>query len=262
MLGLTIGVFMVGGVEVGKCIVGVLDARGLAGPVVGWIYFVLLLLLGVYMIRDYASERRHAAAAGDATAEPSSHRRQFDLRRPGPTLHLRSCGIEVSAWVLAGMGCALGLLAGLLGVGGGFALVPALVFVIGTPTLVAVGTSLLCVMVSGSYGAYTYGVGGNVELIAAGWMLGGAVIGIQFGVSATRYVHGRSIRLLYGIMLLVAALGVTMKQLAVLPDAGGNSRLAPVVILGGALAMCSVIIGWMAVAVVQAHRVGDGTGSA
>ncbi len=263
-LGLVVGAFMTVGVEGGKRVVNWLVARGIAGPVVGWLYVVFLLALGLYMIGDYAvGLRRSVPGSGSggsgsrATSASGEAASKFAFLTIRPTVTLRSCDVQVSLWVLAGVGLAVGFLAGVLGCGGGFALVPAFVYLIGIPTVVAVGTSLLCVVISGAYGAFAYGAQGNVELIAVLWMLVGGTIGAQFGTSATRHVRGYGIRLLYAVMLLLAATGVVMKELAVMPDGAGDSRLAPVVILGGGLMMSFVIIGLMMASIVRGGRQGE-----
>ncbi len=97
--------------------------------------------------------------------------------------------------------------------GRGFIRMPALVYLIGCPTLVAVGTDLFEVMITGAYGAFTYGVKGRVELLAAIWMLLGAAVGAQMGTVAVKYVRGYSIRLLFAITIFIACVSVLTKQL-------------------------------------------------
>ncbi len=261
VLGSVVGLLMMGGVEAGKRVVNRLVSLGLAGTVVGWAYVTLLLALALYMVRDYVAGRGKAPASDGGRGGHERADRRGALAASGPwflrvppIIELRRCGIRVSLWALAALGLGIGFLAGLLGCGGGFALVPAFIYLLGVPTFVAVGTSLLCVIISGAYGTFTYGFQGDVELIAALWMVAGSVVGAQLGVAATRYVRGAGLRLLYAVMLLVASGGLVLKQLAVLPDSGGESRLAPVVILGGALLMCLIIIGRMAASVLARGR--------
>jgi hypothetical protein len=98
-----------------------------------------------------------------------------------------------------------------LGVGGGFIRMPALIYLVGCPTLVAVGTDLFEVMITGAYGAFTYGVKGRVDLLAAIWMLLGAAVGAQLGTVAVN-VRGFSIRLPFASRSLACA-SVLLKQL-------------------------------------------------
>jgi len=247
-LGLCVGGFMAGGVEGGKGIVKHLTAMGMADEVVRWIYVAFLAGLGTYMLQDLARARRRAASESAAGVAGRGGRPSVASRlRLAPMIRLRSAGTEVSAWVLAALGLFVGLLAGVMGCGGGFALVPLFVYVVGVRTRVAVGTSLLCVMVSGAYGAFTYGMDGHVELIAVLWLTLGSMVGTQFGGAAIRYVAGAGIRLLYAVMLLLAAVGVLMKQF-------GLSGPALAVTLGGALVMCFVIIGSMVLSVRARRR--------
>jgi len=265
VLGGTVGASMVLGVEGGKRVVNLLVSMGLAGAVVGWIYVPLLLALAAYIARDCLLEARRRAAAtgsGDCPKGAGGRRNGRAVKGKsfaiGPSIALSSCGVEVSVGLLVALGLLVGFLAGLLGTGGGFALVPAFVYLIGTPTLVAVGTSLLCVLISGTYGAFAYGRQGSVEIVAVLWMLAGAVAGTQLGAAATRYVRGYGIRLLYAVMLLLASGGLVMKQFGVVPNEEGESRLAPLVILGGAGAMCMVILGRLVGSLVRERKAARG----
>ncbi|MHC4788300.1 MAG: sulfite exporter TauE/SafE family protein [Planctomycetota bacterium] len=239
-LGLIVGLFMVVGVEGGAQVVMWLESLGLAEGLVRWIYIAFLTTLSIYMLTEYRSEMRRRAAEGGgglgAVQQGNGLVGGFKALRAGPSIKLRSCDVRLSIWVPAALGVGIGFLAGLMGTGGGFALVPSFVYVIGMPTVVAVGTSLTCVMISGAYGAFSYALKGRVEVLAALWMLLGAAFGAQLGGVAVRWVRGYGIRLLYALMLLMAAAGVLLKQF-------GQSVLAGVAILGGALTMCVLIIG-------------------
>ncbi len=245
-LGIPIGVCMVAGVEGGARVVLWLESQGMADSVIRWVYIVFLSGLGVVMLAEYIAgwARRNAAQrsvgaddlAGAASTAGMLDRHDF-LKVP-PTVHLKSCPVEVSFWILGLAGVTIGFLAGIMGAGGGFALVPFFVFVVGTPTYVAVGTSLVCVMISGAYGAFTYALKGRVELYAALLMMVGAVLGAQLGSAAIRYVRGSGVRLLYSSMLMLAAASVVMKQV-------GWDTASQVAILGGGAAMCAMIVARM-----------------
>ncbi len=92
--------------------------------------------------------------------------------------------------------------------GGGFIRMPALIYLIGCPTAIAIGTDLFSVLFSGAYGCLTYGVKGRVEIVAAVLMLFGAAVGAQIGVTAVKYIRGYGIRLLFAIMVLMAGVSV------------------------------------------------------
>lgn len=126
---------------------------------------------------------------------------------------LPMAGVECSFWLPASVGFLVGLLAGFLGIGGGLLMMPALVYLIGCPTYVAVGTDLFTIMLAGLYGAFTYGMKGRIELMAVLIMLAGAAPGAQVGTIATKYVRGYGIRLMFGATVLCAMVSVILKQL-------------------------------------------------
>jgi hypothetical protein len=138
-------------------------------------------------------------------------------------------------WVILFVFFLTGWLSGFLGVGGGFIRMPALIYLIGCPTAIAVGTDLFSVVFTGAYGCFTYALKGRVEIFAALIMLCGAAVGAQIGVAAVRYIHGYGIRLLFAIMIILAGASVTLKQL-------NFTTLAGITVMGAALAMCLVII--------------------
>ncbi|MFH1485854.1 MAG: sulfite exporter TauE/SafE family protein, partial [Chloroflexota bacterium] len=168
-----------------------------------------------------------------------------------PFISLPVSGIpRISIWVPIGVGFATGLLAGLLGVGGGFIRMPALIYLMGVPTVVAVGTDLFEIIISGSYGALTYALADRVDLLAAGIMLVMASAGVQIGVLATKYVRGDALREYFAWTILLAGVSVAMKQFGsvwgvsylqdgaiwlLLASAGGISLLITVLYLKGYL---------------------------
>ncbi len=93
-------------------------------------------------------------------------------------------------------------MAGVLGIGGGLIRMPALIYLVGCPTHIAVGTDLFEVAISGLYGAASYSYKGRTELMAALIMLVGASIGAQIGSVATKYVKGYGIRIFFGIAVV------------------------------------------------------------
>ncbi len=224
------------GVEVGAQSVMWLTKRGLAGPVVRYTYMVMLFGLGIYMLYDFftkdkraAAKAAKAAASGSVAAVP---RKTWNLP---PMIHFPASGITISFWTVMGVFFFTGYLSGFLGVGGGFIRMPALIYLIGCPTAIAVGTDLFSVVFAGAYGCWTYGAKGAVDIIAAIYMLVGAAIGAQIGVTAVKYIRGYGIRLLFAIMIILAGISVSLKQF-------GLTDLAGVVVMGAALGMCAIII--------------------
>ncbi|MCF7855277.1 MAG: sulfite exporter TauE/SafE family protein [Candidatus Pacebacteria bacterium] len=198
-LGLMVGGAMLAGVELGKQIVMRLEKFNLEGSTVRVVYLVLLIGLTIRFLHDYLAARRrgdHRAKHDESTESAATE------ERPKP-----------KAVLALSIGLGVGMLAGFLGVGGGFLLVPAFIYLLGLPTSMAVGTSVLCCVLSGAYGGISYAAQGRMDLIAVLLMLTGASFGAQFGASAVKYAASYGLRLLYGVMLLMAAVGVLLKQL-------------------------------------------------
>jgi hypothetical protein len=204
------------GMELGAGLVIYLERIGLAESLIRKIYIVFLGLIGSYVLYDYVSHvrrQRKAGAAQAAAAPRETFAQRLQRIRIPPMIEFPASRITCSVWLPMLVGLVTGLVASILGVGGGFIRMPALIYLIGCPTLVAVGTDLFEVMITGAYGAFTYGVKGRVDLLAAGWMLVGAAVGAQMGTVAVKYVRGYFIRLLFAITIFVACASVLMKQL-------------------------------------------------
>ena len=128
-----------------------------------------------------------------------------------PMVHFHQAGIYCSAWLPIFVSFATGVLAGILGIGGGLIRMPCLVYLIGCPTHIAVGTDLFEVAISGLYGAATYTLKGRTELVAALIMLIGAAIGAQIGAVATKYIRGYGIRAAFGAAVIGCLCSVVLK---------------------------------------------------
>ena len=102
-------------------------------------------------------------------------------------------------------------MAGILGIGGGLIRMPALIYFIGCPTHVAVGTDLFEVMISGLYGTGTYTYKGRTEIIGRGHHAMGAAVGAQIGTVATKYIKGYGIRIAFGLAVIGCALFIILK---------------------------------------------------
>jgi hypothetical protein len=120
---------------------------------------------------------------------------------------------SISLWVVLGVGFLTGLLAGTLGVGGGFVRMPLLVYLIGVPTHVAVGTDLFEIVFSAGFGTLTHAIKGNVDILMALVMQTGAALGAQIGAVSTRFFAGPRIRLFFSFLPLVGALLVLARLL-------------------------------------------------
>ena len=123
-----------------------------------------------------------------------------------PMISLPDSGIErISLWAIIGVAFVGGAFSGFLGGGAGYIRMPALVYLLGVPTHVAVGTDLFEIVISASYGTLTHAVKGNVDILVALVMHTGAAIGAQIGASLTEYFRGPRIRLAFAPLPLIGA---------------------------------------------------------
>ena len=128
---------------------------------------------------------------------------------------------------------------------------PALVYVVGASTHIAVGTDLVEIVVSGAYGALRHSIEGNVDMMAVIFMIVGAMFGAQVGSIATSYVRGPAIRYILSYSLILATLGAALRLIYVLTGQNVHwlSLAAVVLTLGEMIFLCLFIssLVWFAV---------------
>ncbi len=200
------------GIEAGAQIIEYLKrlAPGTLETVLYGVYLALLLGIAAVMfwegLRTTRAVTDETFPAQEASSLAILTQRIQRLRLP-PMVRLPASGIEsISIWLILLTGFVTGLLAGMLGVGGGFVRMPALVYVLGIPTHVAVGTDLFEIVFSAGYGTLTHALKGNVDVLMALVMHTGAAIGAQMGAQATRYVSGPRLRLAFAFLPLLGAI--------------------------------------------------------
>ncbi|MAT96931.1 MAG: hypothetical protein CL608_07295 [Anaerolineaceae bacterium] len=205
------------GVEIGANIIEALEDAGNIDQVIGITYIVILTIISIFTawesIKAMRMIRTEKMAVKEVLAFANISRRVHTIRI-WPMISLPGSGIaEVSLWVVLGVGLITGVLAGALGVGGGFIRMPMLIYLLGVPTHVAVGTDLFEIVFSAGYGTLTHALKGNVDVLMALVMHTGAAIGAQIGAMATRYFAGPRIRLFFSILPLIGALLVIIRLL-------------------------------------------------
>jgi uncharacterized membrane protein YfcA len=216
-LGLLMVIGTVPGIEVGARIVEGLEATGVIDQVLGITYIIILVAIGSFTAWESLSALQLVGTekmdTADALAFEGVSRRVHGLRLP-PLISLPESGIEsISLWVIVIVSFLTGLLAGVLGVGGGFIRMPMLVYLLGVPTHVAVGTDLFEVVISAGFGTVTHALKGNVDILMALVMQTGAAIGAQIGAVSTRFFAGPRIRLFFSVLPFVGAALTALKLL-------------------------------------------------
>jgi uncharacterized membrane protein YfcA len=90
---------------------------------------------------------------------------------------------------------------------------PLLIYIVGVPTHIAVGTDLFEIVISASFGTITHATKGNVDILMALVMQTGAALGAQIGAISTRFFVGPRIRLIFSGLPLLGAVMVLIKLL-------------------------------------------------
>ncbi|MFB6164799.1 MAG: sulfite exporter TauE/SafE family protein [Haloarculaceae archaeon] len=224
---------MTSGIEVGKHVIEFLSDLGALDLFISVAYVGLLAAVGLVTLRDAWTESDDDEDGGIA-------RHLQNVRIP-PMLSLNG-GSSVSLWVILVTGFAIGVLSGILGVGGGFLLMPAMMYGFGVPAAVAVGTDILQITLSGAFGAFTYAQSGfvNVPVVAA--LLGGSALGARIGASATSLVDEDDIKSYFAAMLLAGSLAVASKNLSNAYGIDALQTLSIALIFGAAILVSGAVV--------------------
>ncbi|WP_449242726.1 sulfite exporter TauE/SafE family protein [Desulfovibrio sp.] len=225
------------GIEIGAQIVMHLERLGNLGSVVRWAYVLLLLLIAWIVFYDYAKavNKKKKGITGEHGTEGITWYKTMHKINIPPMMHFKAAGITCSFWLPILVSLVTGILAGFLGIGGGLFRMPALIYLIGCPTHISVGTDLFEVMISGLYGAFTYALKGRIEMVAVFVMLTGAAVGAQIGTIATKYAKGYGIRVVFGCAVLCCMISIILKQFKF-------NAASAVIILGAISVICIVIM--------------------
>jgi uncharacterized membrane protein YfcA len=217
-LGLIMVVGTIAGVEAGAQLIQFLKKAAHVDSVVGLTFMVILLGISGFMtwetIKTSRAQRRSGSARLSAKDHPSrrdssavSHIAQAVHRISWPPfIRLPVSGIErVSLWAVLLIAFVGGFFSGFLGGGAGYIRMPCLVYLLGIPTHLAVGTDLFEIIISASYGTITHALKGNVDVLIALVMHTGAAIGAQVGATLTQFFVGPRIRMAFIPLPLLGA---------------------------------------------------------
>ncbi|AZQ13602.1 sulfite exporter TauE/SafE family protein [Halorubrum sp. PV6] len=238
------------GIEVGRASVFYLEELGLAGGIISVVYVFLLGGIGLMITREALSGDGdgggidHEAAADEDLSDyeiPDIAKRIQQTVRIPPMVTLRG-DVRVSVWVITAVAFSTGVLSGFLGVGGGFIRMPAMIYAIGVPTPVAVGTDLFEIVFSGGIGSYLYGQSGGVDLGIVAPLLFGSALGARIGSAATAVVDADDIKVYFGGMLLAGSVAVGIGEIG---SYLGNETLelvGLVLVIGSAVVVAAAIV--------------------
>jgi uncharacterized membrane protein YfcA len=212
-LGLIMAAATVFGVETGAQIIQQLKRHNNVDLVVAIAFVIVLIGISSFIAwecwQTLKMGKQETTAKGKPRRDHSAIAyiaKKFQRFHFPPMISLPSSGIkQISLWTILIVSYIGGVFSGFLGGGAGYIRMPAMVYILGVPTHIAVGTDLFEVMISASYGTFTHALKGNVDILIALVMHTGAAIGAQIGATLTQYFHGVRIRLAFVPLPLLGA---------------------------------------------------------
>ncbi|MGZ9096803.1 MAG: sulfite exporter TauE/SafE family protein [Micavibrio sp.] len=216
--------FKMGGIMLAGSLIGsvlgvlvfrLLQHLGQIDFVIPMLYVLLLSVMGIMMLTESISsillKKDQEAVPSSLQHHPFFQNLPYKMRFPRSRLYM-------SALVPGGIGFVGGVLVSILGIGGGFLLVPAMIYILGMPTLLVVGTSLFQIMITTIVATMMHAVANHsVDLVLAFMLIIGGVVGAQLGVRAGKRIKGVYARIILAAMLLLVSFELAV-ELLMRPD--------------------------------------------
>lgn len=194
---------------IGAALFKLFTSWGQIDTIISLLYVVLLGSVGGFMARDGLATLR---AARDGTAAPARKRRHHPMVANLPLRwRFYRSGLYISPLAPLLLGMVGGILTMLLGVGGGFIMVPAMLYLLGMGTQVVVGTSLFQILFITMATTMVHALTTRaVDIVLAALLLVGSVIGAQLGARFAQKVPGEYLRVALAAIVLVVALSMAV----------------------------------------------------
>lgn len=199
----------------------VMTAGGMVGTIVGIFIFKLLqhfgqidlfiaggyvLLLGTIGMMMLVESVTAMLNRSKVTDVQSLAQREFFRNLPYKMRFAKS-RLYISALLPMGIGFVGGIMVSILGIGGGFVIVPAMIYILGMPTLLVAGTSLFQIIFISAFACVMHAVASQtVDVMLALIMMAGGVIGAQVGVRVARHLKGAAARIALALMILAVCI--------------------------------------------------------
>jgi uncharacterized membrane protein YfcA len=200
----------------------VLLAGGIVGSTIGIYAFTLLRVLGqldlfisllyvvflglvggLMLVESINAIRRAKGGAAPTLKKPGQHNW---IHRLPLKMRFRASKLFVSVIPVLALGAGIGFLSAIMGVGGGFIMVPALIYLLKVPTNVVVGTSLFQIIFVAAFSTIIHATTNQtVDIVLAFVLMLGGVAGAQYGAKAGQKLRGEQLRALLGLLVLVVA---------------------------------------------------------
>ena len=205
------GVMIAGGLfgsVVGAALFRLLQSTGQIDVVIGSLYVLILGWIGVLMFLDSLKSLGYIQVSEADSGRPRHNRWVASLPY---RWRFHGSGIYISPVAPFALGFLAGTLTVFLGIGGGFILVPAMIYLLGMPARVVIGTSLLMILAVTAATTMVHAITTRaVDIVLAALLLVGGVIGAQYGALLTLRVKPDFLRLALAVIILLVALRMAL----------------------------------------------------
>jgi hypothetical protein len=202
------GVMIAGGLLgsfVGAAMFRALQSSGQIDVVIGLLYVLILGSIGGLMLKDALTALGFIGA--EDTARPAARRHNRWVASLPLRWRFYSSGLYLSPVAPLALGFLAGVLTVFLGIGGGFILVPAMIYLLGMPARIVVGTSLVMVLAVSAATTMVHSLTTRaVDIVLAGLLLMGGVVGAQYGAVLTTRLKPDYLRLALSVVILLVGL--------------------------------------------------------
>lgn len=201
------GVMTVGGLAgsfVGAALFRLLQSTGQIDIVIGFLYVLILGWIGGLMLLDSLKSLGYIRVPEPAAGRPRHNRWVASLPF---RWRFHSSGIYISPIAPLALGFLAGIMTVFLGIGGGFILIPAMIYLLGMPARVVIGTSLIMILAVSAATTMVHALTTRaVDIVLAALLLVGGVIGAQYGALLTLKIKPDMLRLALAVIILLVAL--------------------------------------------------------
>ena len=191
------------GSTVGVWVFAALTAAGQVDLFVQLVYVLFLGFIGLTMFVESARALMRSKKTGGPIRRAHTHNWVHGLPFK---MKFRASGLYISVLPPLMVGALVGFLAAIMGVGGGFIMVPAMIYLLGMPTKVVIGTSLFQIIFVTAFTTLMHAITANtVDMLLAILLIVGGVIGAQFGSVVGAKLKAEQLRILLSLLVIAVA---------------------------------------------------------
>jgi uncharacterized protein len=209
------GVMLAGGIVGTLCgvwLVALMRRQGQMDLIVALTYVIMLGTIGTLMLRESLATLR-AYRSGIPISRRIVHRSW--IQALPFKMRFRQSRLYISVIPPIAIGFVVGALSAVMGIGGGFIIVPAMIYILRMPTNVVMGTSLVQIIAVTAITTVLQATSNYaVDIILAGLLVLGGVVGAQLGVRAGAKLRGEQLRLLLALIVLAVGAGLAWQLVA------------------------------------------------